>query len=291
MRYPTPPCEGVCALNHYCAITRVDYNEFRQCLETAASALASSSKSSGSRISHLTLLLSVIATLSDSPQRRLLIEWLHHFAFRVPRAFAAPLIKIATHVATLVIQCLFGMWLYWTGTTTAFPSTASSALIGDRKSRRCTATTTTATSALPGVYPLSQPFRILIMLDYCAADVEAAKPVPSNAPNLRCRPLADADAVVIGNVACQIRHNNKPSIAAKCDPLTTWMWPKLLLLLLPLPAASAKGLAPSTNTICQILVNNATTRLSSVKSPNAERTTNCCRPLSSSAATARPAST
>ncbi|XP_037906380.1 acid sphingomyelinase-like phosphodiesterase 3b isoform X3 [Hermetia illucens] len=43
VRYPTQPCEGVCALNHYCAITRVDYVEFRQCLESAASALASRS--------------------------------------------------------------------------------------------------------------------------------------------------------------------------------------------------------------------------------------------------------
>lgn len=44
MRYPTQACEGVCTLNHYCAITRIDYREFRQCLETAASALASSTK-------------------------------------------------------------------------------------------------------------------------------------------------------------------------------------------------------------------------------------------------------
>lgn len=44
VRYPTQVCEGVCTLNHYCAITRVDYREFRQCLETAASALASNTR-------------------------------------------------------------------------------------------------------------------------------------------------------------------------------------------------------------------------------------------------------
>lgn len=77
MRYPTPPCEGVCALNHYCAITRVDYREFRQCLETAASALASSSKSSISSITHyLTLLLTIFVTFKCD-QRKLLFDWLH----------------------------------------------------------------------------------------------------------------------------------------------------------------------------------------------------------------------
>ena len=44
VRYPTQACEGVCTLQHYCAITRVDYREFRQCLETAASALASNTR-------------------------------------------------------------------------------------------------------------------------------------------------------------------------------------------------------------------------------------------------------
>lgn len=31
----------MCALNHYCAITRVDYREYKECFQTAASALAS----------------------------------------------------------------------------------------------------------------------------------------------------------------------------------------------------------------------------------------------------------
>lgn len=44
VRYPTQACEGVCTLQHYCAITRLDYREFRQCLETAASALASDTR-------------------------------------------------------------------------------------------------------------------------------------------------------------------------------------------------------------------------------------------------------
>ncbi|XP_037928887.1 uncharacterized protein LOC119663347 [Teleopsis dalmanni] len=41
VRYQTDQCEGVCMLNHYCAITRVDYKEFRQCLEKEQSALRS----------------------------------------------------------------------------------------------------------------------------------------------------------------------------------------------------------------------------------------------------------
>ncbi|XP_054734462.1 acid sphingomyelinase-like phosphodiesterase 3b [Anastrepha obliqua] len=41
VRYQADPCEGVCMLNHYCAITRVDYKEFRQCLEKEQSALRS----------------------------------------------------------------------------------------------------------------------------------------------------------------------------------------------------------------------------------------------------------
>uniref|UniRef100_A0A182PIH2 Sphingomyelin phosphodiesterase C-terminal domain-containing protein n=1 Tax=Anopheles epiroticus TaxID=199890 RepID=A0A182PIH2_9DIPT len=41
VRHATSTCEGVCLLNHYCAITRLDYREFHSCLETAAKALAS----------------------------------------------------------------------------------------------------------------------------------------------------------------------------------------------------------------------------------------------------------
>uniref|UniRef100_A0A336LRH4 CSON015030 protein n=1 Tax=Culicoides sonorensis TaxID=179676 RepID=A0A336LRH4_CULSO len=45
VRHTTSPCEGVCALNHYCAITRVDYREYKECFQTAASALATASAS------------------------------------------------------------------------------------------------------------------------------------------------------------------------------------------------------------------------------------------------------
>ncbi|KAK9875097.1 hypothetical protein WA026_005892 [Henosepilachna vigintioctopunctata] len=37
------PCDATCAHTHYCAITRVDYEEHEQCLKTAASALSTSS--------------------------------------------------------------------------------------------------------------------------------------------------------------------------------------------------------------------------------------------------------
>jgi len=39
--HSTEGCDASCAHTHYCAITRLDYPEFRSCLETAASALAS----------------------------------------------------------------------------------------------------------------------------------------------------------------------------------------------------------------------------------------------------------
>uniref|UniRef100_A0A182FD73 Sphingomyelin phosphodiesterase C-terminal domain-containing protein n=1 Tax=Anopheles albimanus TaxID=7167 RepID=A0A182FD73_ANOAL len=47
VRHATGTCEGVCLLNHYCAITRLDYRDFRTCLETAAKALASKNGSPG----------------------------------------------------------------------------------------------------------------------------------------------------------------------------------------------------------------------------------------------------
>lgn len=90
MRYPTQACEGVCTLNHYCAITRIDYREFRQCLETAASALASSTKPlivdrNFNRIFLLTLTMIQLLLY----QRKLLFEsiiltasLIYHFSFK-----------------------------------------------------------------------------------------------------------------------------------------------------------------------------------------------------------------
>ncbi|XP_062552572.1 acid sphingomyelinase-like phosphodiesterase 3b [Armigeres subalbatus] len=49
VRHSTQTCEGVCLLNHYCAITRLDYREFRSCLETAAKAMASKNGSASAR--------------------------------------------------------------------------------------------------------------------------------------------------------------------------------------------------------------------------------------------------
>lgn len=33
VRYETESCNEICQLNHYCVITRVDYNEYRKCLQ------------------------------------------------------------------------------------------------------------------------------------------------------------------------------------------------------------------------------------------------------------------
>lgn len=63
VRFPTQPCEGVCSLNHYCAITRIDYREYRQCLETAASALASSRSNTGDMNNKILLLLITLIQL------------------------------------------------------------------------------------------------------------------------------------------------------------------------------------------------------------------------------------
>lgn len=80
VRYPTPPCEGVCALNHYCAITRVDYHEFRHCLESAASALASHGTRALPCIpiaAHIALILAICAVVKYRHHCELLIEYLY----------------------------------------------------------------------------------------------------------------------------------------------------------------------------------------------------------------------
>ena len=102
VRHANGPCEGVCALNHYCAITRVDYREFRQCLESAASALASSSKSSESTLSHATFYLSVLLAIFRCNHRKLLLEWLH-FMFDV-KLIAIQILKC---VIKNVFHCLY----------------------------------------------------------------------------------------------------------------------------------------------------------------------------------------
>lgn len=124
VRYPTPPCEGVCALNHYCAITRVDYREFRQCLETAASALASSSKSSSSSITHyLTLILTIFVTFKCD-QRKLLFDWLH-FLFDANISIMK-LILMLPSLMCLIIRNIFSKII--------FNRTHFSLLIDHRKS-------------------------------------------------------------------------------------------------------------------------------------------------------------
>lgn len=78
VRYPNGPCEGMCAHNHFCAITRVDYDEYRHCRESAASALASAGAQSRAPLpllAHLSVLLAAYAIMSRQP-RQLLFGWL-----------------------------------------------------------------------------------------------------------------------------------------------------------------------------------------------------------------------
>lgn len=56
VRFETQPCEGICSLNHFCAITRIDYREYRQCLD-AANAIAFATRPSMDVVSTRILLL------------------------------------------------------------------------------------------------------------------------------------------------------------------------------------------------------------------------------------------
>lgn len=80
VRYPNGPCEGMCAHNHFCAITRVDYDEYRHCRESAASALATGGANVRAplpSLTHITLLLAVYTIIKRHP-RQLLFGWLHY---------------------------------------------------------------------------------------------------------------------------------------------------------------------------------------------------------------------
>lgn len=110
VRYATQPCEGICALNHYCAITRVDYREFRVCLESATGALSSSSPASGSTIFRFTLLLSVFTAFSKSQQRKLLLDWLQCL-FHANMMAGRSLIKILGHSVVFLVHSVARMCL------------------------------------------------------------------------------------------------------------------------------------------------------------------------------------
>lgn len=58
----TTSCDN-CAHTHYCAITRVDYEEYEQCVKTAASALASSSLGHKNVLYAVVLLFSLVLSL------------------------------------------------------------------------------------------------------------------------------------------------------------------------------------------------------------------------------------
>lgn len=92
VRFPTQPCEGICSLNHYCAITRIDYREYRQCLETATSALASTTRSISGGMNNKILLL--------------LIAFIHilvHHQFVLTQAFVS-----ATYVQLCIVKRIKG---------------------------------------------------------------------------------------------------------------------------------------------------------------------------------------
>ncbi|XP_017779074.1 PREDICTED: acid sphingomyelinase-like phosphodiesterase 3b [Nicrophorus vespilloides] len=58
-------CDSNCAHTHYCAITRVDYEEYDHCVKTAASALASSSSADQSQQpTSFVLILPIIAIIA-----------------------------------------------------------------------------------------------------------------------------------------------------------------------------------------------------------------------------------
>lgn len=62
-------CESTCAHTHYCAITRVDYGDFKRCVDTAASALASNGNclANAWKLFLVTLLLTILNSLLRQP--------------------------------------------------------------------------------------------------------------------------------------------------------------------------------------------------------------------------------
>jgi hypothetical protein len=96
VRYPTQPCEGICSLNHYCAITRIDYREYRQCLDSAASALASNTRPGVDVMSTQLLLLLIALIHLYIHQRTLLMQ----------------LFLIAIHVNCSVVSGIFSKFHY-----------------------------------------------------------------------------------------------------------------------------------------------------------------------------------
>ncbi|XP_072375672.1 cyclic GMP-AMP phosphodiesterase SMPDL3A-like [Diabrotica undecimpunctata] len=60
---PSTGCDSTCAHTHFCAITRVDYDEFHQCMQTAPSALSASSSSVPRPLVLLVLFVSVVINL------------------------------------------------------------------------------------------------------------------------------------------------------------------------------------------------------------------------------------
>ncbi|XP_039444463.1 acid sphingomyelinase-like phosphodiesterase 3a [Culex pipiens pallens] len=78
VRYSTQSCEGICLLNHYCAITRLDYREFRHCLETSAKALASKNGSGGHGFPGVALvpLMACLVVLVNSRRAAVMVSWL-----------------------------------------------------------------------------------------------------------------------------------------------------------------------------------------------------------------------
>uniref|UniRef100_A0A6P7G735 Acid sphingomyelinase-like phosphodiesterase 3b n=1 Tax=Diabrotica virgifera virgifera TaxID=50390 RepID=A0A6P7G735_DIAVI len=60
---PSTGCDATCAHTHFCAITRVDYDEFHQCMQTAPSALSASSSSVPRPLVLLVLFVSVVINL------------------------------------------------------------------------------------------------------------------------------------------------------------------------------------------------------------------------------------
>lgn len=75
VRHSTQSCEGVCLLNHYCAITRLDYRDFRSCLDTAAKAMASKNGSTAVHGLGIVPLMALLALLIGGSPSVALILW------------------------------------------------------------------------------------------------------------------------------------------------------------------------------------------------------------------------
>ncbi|XP_049538721.1 acid sphingomyelinase-like phosphodiesterase 3a [Anopheles darlingi] len=149
VRHATGTCEGVCLLNHYCAITRLDYRDFRTCLETAAKALASKNGSPGllgGGNTASTLLYRLVAVTTST----LLIQQLQLLLLQTPGwRSSLPLAAVACWFSLADTFINFISCVASTVASTASSAAVASAAAAVAATTAATAAATAVTGAVP----------------------------------------------------------------------------------------------------------------------------------------------